>query len=74
MRRIWDGHPPITDPTRPPAERLQTLEALAMGLSPMHPKMWEWIKKEHDAVSLLLPPDPPEDPPRHLTIVTSEDP
>ncbi len=48
----------ITDPKLPPKERLQMLEAIAMGLSPMHPNTFATIKAEWLEVQQLLD-DPP---------------
>lgn len=36
----------ITNPSRPPQERLDLLEGVAVALSPMHPKKWEEINEE----------------------------
>ena len=36
----------LTDPSMSDEERIEMLEGLAVGLSPMHPKMWERIDAE----------------------------
>lgn len=39
---------PITNPDRPPTERIADLSAIALGLSPMHPSDYAAIRAEHD--------------------------
>lgn len=42
---------PITDPTQPDEERLHILEAVALGMSPMHPRLWEEIATEWESIT-----------------------
>ena len=44
---------PITDPALPPEERMATLVAVALGLSPMHPNLYAEIRAEYDECERL---------------------
>lgn len=50
---VIDPRYPITDPNLPPKERMKTLVAVGLGLSPMHPSDYAAIKAEYEECQRL---------------------
>lgn len=50
MAAWWDDPAPIVDPLMTPREQIQTLQGIALGINPMHPKAWERLKAEADKI------------------------